>query len=285
MDKVIGLGRLGCAIAEELTAYPEYRIYKIDVDITERASLSFPKFKDMQQYEEGIDADEVSLYLRTIKEGDECLIVVEGGTAISGAVLRVIEAIKGAKVNVLYIAPDRSVSTEIQKRDDKIAFMVLQEYARSGAIESIVLISKPAVEILAGEASIKNYEKNMSYFISYVVAMINYYNHTEAIVSTESTVATHRRITTIGVSSLEEKATVNLLFPLQEISDVMFYYGIPDSDVDDDPTLMKKIKEQVKSYRTEDNMSVSFAVYPIELESPVVLCTAYSSVIQDFAPS
>ena len=33
MDKVIGLGKLGCAIAEELTAYPEYRIYKIDAEI------------------------------------------------------------------------------------------------------------------------------------------------------------------------------------------------------------------------------------------------------------
>jgi hypothetical protein len=285
MDKVIGLGRLGCSVAEELTAYPEYRIYKIDVGIKERASLSFPEFENMQQYEEGIDAHEVSLYLRTIKDGDECLLVVEGGTAISGAVLRVVEAIRGAKVNVLYISPDRSVSTETQKRYDRIAFNVLQEYARSGAIENIILVNKPSIEILAGEASIKNYEKNISYFISYVLAMINYYNHTNPIVSTESKVADHRRIATLGVSSLEERAAINLLFPLKEISDVVFHYGIPEKDVSTDETLMKKIKEQVKSYRTTDEMSVSFAVYPTTLESPVVLCTAYSSTIQDFAPS
>ena len=47
MDKVIGLGKLGCAIAEELTAYPEYRIYKIDGDIDERGSLSIGEYGDM----------------------------------------------------------------------------------------------------------------------------------------------------------------------------------------------------------------------------------------------
>ena len=32
MDKVVGLGRFGCLIAEQLTSYPEYRVYKIDSD-------------------------------------------------------------------------------------------------------------------------------------------------------------------------------------------------------------------------------------------------------------
>jgi hypothetical protein len=29
MDTIVGLGKTGCGIADELTAYPEYRIYKI----------------------------------------------------------------------------------------------------------------------------------------------------------------------------------------------------------------------------------------------------------------
>ena len=39
MDKVIGLGKLGCAIAEELSKHPEYRIYKIAPGFEERGSL------------------------------------------------------------------------------------------------------------------------------------------------------------------------------------------------------------------------------------------------------
>jgi hypothetical protein len=60
LDKVIGLGKLGCAIAEQLTAYPEYRIYKIDSEIAERGSLSIGLFDDMEEYEKKIDPEEVS---------------------------------------------------------------------------------------------------------------------------------------------------------------------------------------------------------------------------------
>ena len=85
MDKVIGLGKLGCAIAEELTAYPEYRIYTIDGDIDERGSLSIGEHGDMASFEANIDIDEASVYLRSIKKKDQVLLIVEGGDPISGA--------------------------------------------------------------------------------------------------------------------------------------------------------------------------------------------------------
>ena len=90
MDKVIGLGRLGCAIAEELTAYPEYRIYKIDGDIDERGSLSLGNHGDMSSFETEIDPDEIEVYLRSIKKKDSILLIMEGGEPISGAVLKIL---------------------------------------------------------------------------------------------------------------------------------------------------------------------------------------------------
>ena len=51
MDKVIGLGKLGCAIVEHLTTYPEYRVYKIDSDIDERGSLAIGEYSGMDDYE------------------------------------------------------------------------------------------------------------------------------------------------------------------------------------------------------------------------------------------
>ena len=84
MDKVIGLGKLGCSIAEELAAYPEYRIYKIDTNLEERGSLSIGSHETMDAYETDIDQDEVAVYLRSIRPGDEVLLLVEGGDPISG---------------------------------------------------------------------------------------------------------------------------------------------------------------------------------------------------------
>ena len=280
MDKILGLGSFGCAVAEQLTMYPEYRVYKIDSEISERGSLSIGSWENMQEYEDNLDTQEVSIYLRSIKPEDEIIVIVEGGDPVSGALLSILQTIRDAKISVLYVCPDRDISSKIQKRDDKICFNVLQEYARSGAIEKVFLLSKAAVEVLVGDVPIQEYENKMSYFIAYVLAMINFFNHTEAVVENKLSTKNSCRIVTMGVHSLEEKAQVNLLFPLTEITDVHFYYGLPAEMIESDGTGMKKIKHQVTDYKTNETMSVGFSVYPITLENPFVACLAYSSEIQ-----
>ena len=283
MDKVIGLGKLGCAIAEELTAYPEYRIYKIDGDIDERGSLSIGEYGDMASFEASVDSDEVGVYLRSIKKKDQVLLIVEGGDPISGATLKILETIKDVKLNVLYICPDRQMISEVQKRDDRIAFNVLQEYARSGKFENIFLVDKLKVEELAGHVPVNEYEKTISYFVAYVVAMINFFNHTKPVLANPINPPDIARIVAYGVSSLEEEnKDINLLFPLEEVKDIHFFYGVPQQELAEDTTLVKRIKEHVKSYKTED-VSTSFSVYETTLEAMIVLCVAYSSKIQDFA--
>ena len=126
MDKVIGLGKLGCAIAEELTQYPEYRIYKIDAEIDERGSLALGTSQDMEGYERDFDSTAAEIYLRSIKPDDSILLVVTGGDPISGCALKLLQCIKDANINVMYIAPDREMISEVQKRDDKICFNIFR---------------------------------------------------------------------------------------------------------------------------------------------------------------
>lgn len=283
LDKVIGLGRLGCAIAEELTAYPEYRIYKIDTDIDERGSLSLGDLGDMASFEAQIDTDEVEVYLRSIKKKDSVLLILEGGDPISGAVLKILQTVNHAKLNVLYVAPDRQMISETQKRDDKIAFNVLQEYARSGVFANMFLINKAQVEELAGEVPVDQYEKTLSYFVAYVVAMINFFNHTDPVLANKISPQRTARIGTYGVSSLDEKnQAVNLLFPLEKPTDIHFFYGVPKDDLSNDSSLVKRIKKHVKDHKTEE-VSSSFSVYETTLEDMIVLCVSYSSQIQKFA--
>ena len=190
---------------------------------------------------------------------------------------------KDAKLNVLYVCPDRQMISETQKRDDKIAFNILQEYARSGRFQKILLVDKLKVEELAGHVPVNEYEKTISYFISYVVAMINFFKHTKPVLANPINPPQIARIVAHGVSSLEEdNKDINLLFPLDKVKDVHFYYGVPKQELDEDSTLVKRIKEHVKSYKTEE-VSTSFSVYETTLDSMIVLCSAYSSKIQDFA--
>ena len=235
MDKVIGLGDFGCAVAEQLTAYPEYRIYKINSTIDERGSLSIGEYSTIDQYENTLDTDEVSIYLRSIKPEDEVLFIVEGGTPISAATLK------------------------------------------------ILLVSKPAVDKLVGDVSIQEYEKSISYFVAYTIAMYNYFNHTDSVLSNTISPPKIARVTALGVSSLEEASQdINFLFPLDEIKDIHFFYGIPAEDMADDTSLIKRIKSHVKTYKG-DEISTSFSVYETTLGDPMVLCIAYSGKIQAFA--
>ena len=283
MDKVIGLGRLGCAIAEELTAYPEYRIYKIDAETKERGSLTLGNLGDMSDFENDLDIDEIEIYLRSIKDKDQVLLIVEGGDPISGAVLKILQTVAHATLNVLYIAPDRQMISETQKRDDKIAFSVLQEYARSGLFAHMFLVNKAQVEDLAGEVPVSEYEKTLSYFVAYVVAMINFFNHTNPILANKIQPQEISRIATYGVSSLEDEGQgVNLLFPLSEPTDIHFFYGVPKEDLEGDASLVKRIKQHVRNHKT-DEVSSSFSVYETTLDSLIVLCVAYSSRVQEFA--
>lgn len=281
LDKVIGLGKLGCAIADELTAYPEYRTYKIAPVIDD--GLSLGEHDGMAEYETAVDSEEVSYYLRSLKKDDEVLFVLEGGDPISGATLKILETIKDLQLNILYICPDRQMISETQKRDDRICFHVLQEYARSGKFKNIFLVNKPKVDELAGDVPITEYEKTISYFVSYVVAMMNFFNHTKPILANRISPLEISRIVSYGVSSLDEGGTdINLLFPLKKIKDIHFFYGVPEKELKEDTSLVKRIKDHVKGHQSEE-ISTSFSVYETTLPNMIVLCAAYSSAIQDFA--
>ena len=115
--------------------------------------------------------------------------------------------------------------------------------------------------------------------------MVNYFNHTDPIVSNKFQPVNWCRIVTFGISSLEEaNSPINYLFPLESIADLHFFYGVPENDLEKDPTLMKRIKEHVKSHQTQ-HTSTSFSVYSTTFESIMVLCAATSGKIQTLEPS
>ncbi len=284
MDKIIGLGKWGCLIAEELTEYPEYRIYKIDSDISERASLSIGDLGNIEDYENNVDIQEVSLYLRSIKPDDKVLFICSGEEKIVGATLPILETIRDTEINVLYLCPDRDVLSQEQKRDDKIAFNILQEYARSGLFKNMYLIDLPAIEKMVGDVAITEYRKKIANFISYVVAMVNYYDNTDAYMANLISPKNHCRIGTFGISSINpsSEGAVNMFFPLDKKTDLHFYYGVPKEDLDGDAQLTSRIKSHVKQHST-DKMAASYSIYEIEQDDVLVLCKSLSSTVQKFS--
>lgn len=281
MDKVIGLGKIGCGIAEELTEHPEYRVYKIGSHLKERGDLVILEPSDIESCEEEIDISEISVYLRSIKPGDEVLFIVGGGEPISGMSLSILEQIKDSKISVLYVVPDRQTLSAVQERDNKIVFGVLQQYARSGLFERIYLVDRSIAEDMMGDVSVREYEKSINNFISYLVAMVNYFNHVEPIVSTKSIPDKISRISTFAVSSLGHDAEARYLYPMKDIQDIHYYFGIPSEELEEDSGLMREIKSQTKKIASESDSNTSFSVYPTTFEDKIVLAVSYSKEIQE----
>ena len=280
MEKVIGLGEFGCGIAEEFSEYPEYRVYKIGTNLPHKGNLVVDVQETIKDYEDNVDIGEISIYLRSIKEGDEVLFVLSGGEAISGMALPVLEQLQGSKLNILYICPDRDMSSQVQKRDDRIVFNVLQQYARSGLFERLYLMDRSIIEEMIGEVSIKEYEKKINNFVAYVVAMINYFNHTDPVLSKLPVPPDLCRIATFGVSSLAENAPVKYTYPLKGVQDFHYYYGLPAAQVEEDAGLMRQIKQQTKTFASE-SLNVSFSIHSTTFQDPMVLCVAYTKEIQE----
>ena len=278
MEKVIGLGRVGCGIAEELTQYPEYKIYKIGANLDRRGNLVLDEQTDIQAYENNFDLLDAEAYLTNIKPDDEVLFVVGGGEPVSGISLSLLEIIKDAKITILYVCPDRSVSSLIQKRDDKIVFNILQEYSRSGLFEKMLLIDRSRVEELVGDVAVSEYEKSVYHFIAYLVAMTNYFDHIDAVLTNRLEPNKISRIGTFGVASLD-KEEIKYIFPVEEEEYAHYYYGIPEKDLQQDSELMRKIKRQNKVF-TKENVDGYFSVFPTTLDAAIVLCIFYSKRIQ-----
>jgi hypothetical protein len=48
---IVGLGGAGCNIADAFSQYPQYNIFKIDVDISGDRCYSVPKLSGAEEYE------------------------------------------------------------------------------------------------------------------------------------------------------------------------------------------------------------------------------------------
>ena len=271
METVIGLGSAGCNIADCFAGYPQYKVLKIDSGIYGENCHFLPKYDTPEEYEAHIG--DLSSFFGTIT-GD-VLFVVGGSGNISGGVLRVLEQLKHCKINVLYIEPDTQMLSGKRKLQERMVYYVLQEYARSGLFKRLYLVSNPEIEGVLGEVPIIGYNDKLNHLIVSTFHMINIYDNNEPIVGTISDFKEHTRISTIGISNLENEK--KLFFSLDNIKEIRYYYAINREKLETDGTLMRKITENVKQ---ESEYDVSYGIYSTNYADDYVYCIANTSMIQ-----
>jgi hypothetical protein len=271
METVIGLGSAGCNIADYFGQYPQYKVFKIDTGIYGKNCHFLPKYDKPEEYEAHVG--DLSSFLSYI--GDEVLFVVGGSGNVSGATLRILEQLKNCKISVLYIEPDVDTLSGKRKLQERVTYYVLQEYARSGLFERLYLVSNPQLESILGEVPIIGYNDRLNHLLVSTFHMINVYNNNEPVVKNFADFKEYTRISTIGISSLENDKKV--FFPLDSGNEIRYYYAINQKKLETDGTLMRKITENVKN---EKDVDVSYGIYATDYEEDYVYYVVNTSMIQ-----
>tara|TARA_R100000231_G_scaffold39327_1_gene34208 strand:+ start:80 stop:922 length:843 start_codon:yes stop_codon:yes gene_type:complete len=278
LNKVIGIGKFASLVADELDKHPEYTVYKFSETSSSPDTFALGSLQDMKSYEEEIPLDEIKLFLRSITSEDSVLAVIEGGIAMSGSTLQILQMVKNSELHVLYLIPDMDMLSEQEKSYHKICFGILQEYARSGVLKNFHIVDRPKAEEMVGDVPVSEYERSVANFISYTIAMVNYFSNTEAVLENKLSKKEWCSISSFGLASFDSDL-VSDLFSLENIENIHFYYGIPATTLEQDNTLIKKIKSHVKNQKTNDK-TISYSVYSTTFDRTMILAQAFTSVVQ-----
>ena len=259
--------------------YPQYNGYTVDCEMPEESRTIFveiPEFSHPEEYEKGTP----DLSKRFNNLGDTCLFVVCGASMVSGATLRVLEAIhKKSKVSVLYMKPDVSILSEMRKLQENLVYNVLQEYSRSGLLEDFYVVEDTLIDEMIGGAPILGYFEHINRAMVSTIHMINVFNNQKKIIGTFSDPDPSASIATFGVLNTET-GEEKPYFNLDNIREKTYYYAIPEKDLKTDKKLLSQIREQIKSKPQGEDVRLSYGVFPTQYDEKYAYFVSRSSNIQ-----
>tara|TARA_R100000008_G_scaffold82030_1_gene65853 strand:- start:2020 stop:2454 length:435 start_codon:yes stop_codon:yes gene_type:complete len=132
-------------------------------------------------------------------------------------------------------------------------------------------------EIIKGAPIIGYFDKLNELIVS-TIHMINVFDNSEAIESTFTQPFETCRISTFGIVNLEEEQE-NVFFPLDEVKEKWYYYGISENKLKTDENLFNMITSQIKE-KAKEGIKASYGIFSTDYENDYVYCVARSSTVQ-----
>ena len=276
MINVIGVGDLGCAIAERFEEDKHYKTFYLSFAHSKsRNSRKIPQHNNPQQIEDSCP----SLNYLFKEARGESIVFIPGGELISSISLRVLEALNGKSTTVFYIEPPQAPLRGDVKLNENVVFHVLQEYSRSDAIDKVVIISEEKLEKAIGDAPVISFQAMKYDFIASTVKLLSYFSNSPPVLEVVGFQQEHSKICTISVvdmSSMETKRLYDLNFS----TEMLYYFGINETDLQNDNKLMNKIKE-ISNSRKGDLVNISYKVFSTTYEDPQILCLEKTMIVQE----
>jgi hypothetical protein len=278
MISVVGLGNAATKIAMKFEQTKNYSVYVLNDSVERNSKYKFKlnSYETPEEYENKIP--NVKKYFANIGERIQFFIV--GSSYSSNYSLGILEQLKDKKVDVFYIQPDAELMTGVPKMLDKIVFGILQEYARSGLLNSFTVLSNVLIEKSIGSVPIKAYYDMINDSIFSTIHYINYFQHADPEIGMVAKPLEINRIRTYGIlnpQNLEEK----WLYELDMERDLCYYLCINKERLEKEGGLHKRIVDMLKEKPHNTFRRISYAIYETEHQD-FGLCVAHTNAIQNY---
>ena len=149
---IIGLGSAGCKVASLLKKYKEYKVILLDAD------KGIPRQSTVEEYEENTPKFRKKLSF----DEEEVWFIVCGAGKIASCSLAILEQIQNKKINIAFIYPDTVLSSPSSLKRNKVIYNVLQEYTRSGLLQTMYLFDNKSISEIIGNTTLLDYHKKIN---------------------------------------------------------------------------------------------------------------------------
>jgi len=266
---VIGLGQAGQNICKSINNMAKIRTITLD------EGKGIPRSSSHESYEQNVP--KLGNKLKLGKEQNIWFIVCGAGM-ISSTTLAVLEQIQDRNVRVALISPDPFLLSKTQVKHNKVVWNVLQEYARSGMINSVYLFSNRHMESFIGQGTIEDLYTNINNGIANFIVTNNWFEKTQPMIGGLFEPKINSTIRTVSLGNIEDLQE-NLYFPLDNVTETCYYYSINEERIKNEKNLLTKIKEHVILER-EGGKEASFAIWQNDTEYSYFYSIKHTHFIQ-----
>lgn len=246
MITLVGLGNTGVKIIDKLSDYKEYNTIPIDV------GAGFKEYKTPEEYE-----DKCPSFKKIFKSiNGEVFLFVSASGIISGAILRILEQLKGNILNVVCIHSDPATLSRMGTLQQKVVSSVLQEYTRSGLIENLYLLDNSKIEDLLDDIPLDQYWEKINEVISYFFHTFMCFRHMKPIFESKNQEKGIANIKTFGLVGAD--GTKKMLYDLQHVTVESYNFSYSKEKEKDNKNYLKEIKSKMTQ---EENMLKTFKIF------------------------
>lgn len=274
MQTIICLGPKACDIGEMFENKENYQVKLIDQNIEGDNCYSLEKQKSPEEYEKNVpNMDE---FFKNINEN--VLFIVTGQNDVLSCSLKILEQIKDKDITIFYLKPNVDFLSRQEILQDRMAFNVFQQYARSGMFKRVFLISEDNIEQhLLNELSITEiYEANLKMIYNFIINLNN--SQEEPLINHFSEPRDSSRISTFAFYDLNS----DIEFPMYDfnmIDDKIYHFFLSEETINKDKKIMREIKEKLKK-KLINNTKVSYNINKTTSEKNYCFVVYYSKFIQ-----